>query len=133
MVDYTRTLVGLSWFFFSSRRRHTRWTGDWSSDVCSSDLVVDVALQPPALLVLGRDQALAGRLQLVEPGQQLLREPHVSKDQPRPRRQVAGQVLFGRREPITGGLDERERPQGLAAVLDGQGERGLGRRETVAG
>src|SRR5438876_7736803 len=25
-------------FFFSSRRRHTRWTGDWSSDVCSSDL-----------------------------------------------------------------------------------------------
>src|SRR6266581_6338153 len=30
-------------FFFSSRRRHTRWTGDWSSDVCSSDLpgVVD--------------------------------------------------------------------------------------------
>src|SRR6267154_5233502 len=27
-------------FFFSSRRRHTRWTGDWSSDVCSSDLLV---------------------------------------------------------------------------------------------
>src|SRR5690348_5404344 len=26
--------------FFSSRRRHTRWTGDWSSDVCSSDLEV---------------------------------------------------------------------------------------------
>src|SRR5690348_1548717 len=25
------------WFFFSSRRRHTSWTGDWSSDVCSSD------------------------------------------------------------------------------------------------
>src|SRR5690348_17912601 len=28
-------------FFFSSRRRHTRWTGDWSSDVCSSDLHLD--------------------------------------------------------------------------------------------
>src|SRR6267143_6644089 len=27
-------------FFFSSRRRHTRWNCDWSSDVCSSDLVV---------------------------------------------------------------------------------------------
>src|SRR2546426_11492773 len=25
-------------FFFSSRRRHTRLQGDWSSDVCSSDL-----------------------------------------------------------------------------------------------
>src|SRR5437762_5144111 len=29
-------LLGL--FFFSSRRRHTRYIGDWSSDVCSSDL-----------------------------------------------------------------------------------------------
>src|SRR3712207_8933220 len=26
-------------FFFSSRRRHTRYWRDWSSDVCSSDLV----------------------------------------------------------------------------------------------
>src|SRR5690348_6333761 len=31
-------------FFFSSRRRHTRWTGDWSSDVCSSDLTISTAL-----------------------------------------------------------------------------------------
>src|SRR5437763_7795255 len=30
-------------FFFSSRRRHTRYIGDWSSDVCSSDLRVDLA------------------------------------------------------------------------------------------
>src|SRR6266508_5002457 len=28
-------------FFFSSRRRHTIWPRDWSSDVCSSDLVVE--------------------------------------------------------------------------------------------
>src|SRR5699024_11806410 len=28
-------------FFFSSRRRHTRSKRDWSSDVCSSDLVLD--------------------------------------------------------------------------------------------
>src|SRR5437762_9682910 len=27
-------------FFFSSRRRHTRYIGDWSSDVCSSDLLI---------------------------------------------------------------------------------------------
>src|SRR5438477_8166298 len=27
-------------FFFSSRRRHTRLTCDWSSDVCSSDLIL---------------------------------------------------------------------------------------------
>src|SRR5947209_15477546 len=31
----------LFFFFFSSRRRHTRYWRDWSSDVCSSDLVVD--------------------------------------------------------------------------------------------
>src|SRR5215210_3167122 len=28
-------------FFFSSRRRHTRYIGDWSSDVCSSDLLAE--------------------------------------------------------------------------------------------
>src|SRR5439155_8121437 len=33
-------------FFFSSRRRHTRWPRDWSSDVCSSDLM---GSRPPAL------------------------------------------------------------------------------------
>src|SRR5687768_15584923 len=30
--------VGELFFFFSSRRRHTRCSRDWSSDVCSSDL-----------------------------------------------------------------------------------------------
>src|SRR5438270_9487012 len=30
--------VMCSFFFFSSRRRHTRFDCDWSSDVCSSDL-----------------------------------------------------------------------------------------------
>src|SRR5256885_11595256 len=32
-------------FFFSSRRRHTRLQGDWSSDVCSSDLLVALVRQ----------------------------------------------------------------------------------------
>src|SRR2546422_8500102 len=31
-------MVFLCFFFFSSRRRHTRCSRDWSSDVCSSDL-----------------------------------------------------------------------------------------------
>src|SRR2546426_12600574 len=34
-------------FFFSSRRRHTRLQGDWSSDVCSSDLFT-AAFRAPA-------------------------------------------------------------------------------------
>src|SRR6266508_6937024 len=33
-----RYLVFNEFFFFSSRRRHTSWPRDWSSDVCSSDL-----------------------------------------------------------------------------------------------
>src|ERR687897_2490242 len=36
-----RTRVRLCVVFFSSRRRHTRLQGDWSSDVCSSDLALD--------------------------------------------------------------------------------------------
>src|SRR3712207_8954749 len=32
-------ILYLFFFFFSSRRRHTRYWRDWSSDVCSSDLV----------------------------------------------------------------------------------------------
>src|SRR5215213_7698255 len=32
--------VSFLFFFFSSRRRHTRLVSDWSSDVCSSDLLL---------------------------------------------------------------------------------------------
>src|SRR2546429_5365068 len=47
----TRTISIVSFFFFSSRRRHTRCSRDWSSDVCSSDLE-DFAKQKqqPAIL-----------------------------------------------------------------------------------
>src|SRR5688500_19566884 len=43
MIDMLRCVRGLLLFgvFFSSRRRHTRLQGDWSSDVCSSDLLGD--------------------------------------------------------------------------------------------
>src|SRR5256884_900534 len=33
-------VVCVCFFFFSSRRRHTRCSRDWSSDVCSSDLII---------------------------------------------------------------------------------------------
>src|SRR5690625_6912489 len=38
-VTAPQSSVMVACFFFSSRRRHTRWPRDWSSDVCSSDLV----------------------------------------------------------------------------------------------
>src|ERR1039457_7401967 len=39
----------LAFLFFSSRRRHTRLQGDWSSDVCSSDLPRGSAAEPGRL------------------------------------------------------------------------------------
>src|SRR5256885_5024796 len=38
VIYYTCIVWYIIFFFFSSRRRHTRLQGDWSSDVCSSDL-----------------------------------------------------------------------------------------------
>ena len=35
------SIVTMCFFFFSSRRRHTRLVSDWSSDVCSSDLIAE--------------------------------------------------------------------------------------------
>src|SRR5258707_13739140 len=46
-------------FFFSSRRRHTRYWRDWSSDVCSSDLVQH-RVRILTRLALDRNQAIAG-------------------------------------------------------------------------
>src|SRR3989475_3525669 len=40
-------------FFFSSRRRHTRFDYDWSSDVCSSDLLVGRRVDGGLFQVLG--------------------------------------------------------------------------------
>src|SRR3712207_8394526 len=42
----------MCFFFFSSRRRHTRYWRDWSSDVCSSDLELNVTLPLMARNVL---------------------------------------------------------------------------------
>src|SRR5574340_642432 len=57
-------------FFFSSRRRHTRSFGDWSSDVCSSDLRYTCvphpepsSLLPPHTIPLGRPSAPAPSIQ----------------------------------------------------------------------
>src|SRR5882762_11003844 len=49
-------------FFFSSRRRHTRFKCDWSSDVCSSDLEHSV----PVIIVAERDRPIS-RLLLGNP------------------------------------------------------------------
>src|SRR5438067_1424579 len=57
-------------FFFSSRRRHTRSKRDWSSDVCSSDLLNVGTISP------GGTQHLAGELFLSTAGIEALVVPH---------------------------------------------------------
>src|SRR6266496_1242313 len=44
-----RAYVNSSFFFFSSRRRHTRSLRDWSSDVCSSDLEQATVVVVPSM------------------------------------------------------------------------------------
>src|SRR5690606_39482321 len=62
-------------FFFSSRRRHTRFSRDWSSDVCSSDLpgirVAAVAAMGPAM-----NEAPVGVFDSGVGGLSVLREIH---------------------------------------------------------
>src|SRR2546429_1918266 len=44
-------------FFFSSRRRHTRCSRDWSSDVCSSDLLTRTRVPAVAILFAAHDRS----------------------------------------------------------------------------
>src|SRR6266487_4857408 len=90
-------------FFFSSRRRHTRWTGDWSSDVCSSDL----AAEGDVTLIEAHALAHLGVYQTVE---------HRAADPQAERHRLAGLL-----EPdhLAAGLDGPERE--LAPALVGIG------------
>src|SRR2546430_12722353 len=65
-------------FFFSSRRRHTRFDCDWSSDVCSSDL-----------LLLGARSAVCDRGSAEAPAR--LMGPHP------PRRQLLSRAVLADR------------------------------------
>src|SRR6266700_5899040 len=58
MHSFSSSALEISLFFFSSRRRHTRFSRDWSSDVCSSDLTNETVFdelnaKPETLIVLG--------------------------------------------------------------------------------
>src|SRR5207253_8034925 len=73
---------GVEWapvcfFFFSSRRRHTRWPRDWSSDVCSSDLHQHARTRPLKHLQI---------VEVVADGHHLLvREPLLGRHRRQPR------------------------------------------------
>src|SRR5699024_11937106 len=60
--------IKYSYFFFSSRRRHTRSKRDWSSDVCSSDLILAYA---KGLVNLSCEQSLEERIETIARLEQL--------------------------------------------------------------
>src|SRR5690606_38101727 len=56
----------LLFFFFSSRRRHTRFSRDWSSDVCSSDLVtMELGGKSPLMICEDADLDLAADIAMM--------------------------------------------------------------------
>src|SRR5688500_20404305 len=102
-------------FFFSSRRRHTRLQGDWSSDVCSSDLF----------------EGSSGQR---EPEGHEGGEDDEGGDQPEAGR-ARGRALEGRQEAEVLGRSEERRVgkegsgQGLAGEDERQEERRLRREQ----
>src|SRR3989475_6099538 len=62
-IEILRMVFGVSkCFFFSSRRRHTRFDCDWSSDVCSSDLLKEAlrgGREERSILVRDRNRIIA--------------------------------------------------------------------------
>src|SRR5690625_6256198 len=102
-------------FFFSSRRLHTNWPRDWSSDVCSSDLqrpdrlaVLD-GLDVPALVLYGADDAITGQDDHEAMGSTLGTEPV--------------------RVPEAGHLAAVEQPRQVASALTRLHEAALARSE----
>src|SRR5437764_14147303 len=88
-------------FFFSSRRRHTRYIGDWSSDVCSSDLRAGCRRQ------VEKDLAMSGPIRpwIVEVCERGLRCREASQ-KPVP---IDGALLDGRSEERRVGKECRSR------------------------
>src|SRR5690606_40695799 len=71
-------------FCFSSRRRHTRFSRDWSSDVCSSDLVEAnrVAEGPLNAHLIAFRRSLSAVLGSTHPDYQMLRARKVRRSDP---------------------------------------------------
>src|SRR2546422_9540372 len=97
-------------FFFSSRRRHTRCSRDWSSDVCSSDLFPEEGAPGRAVLLTLRDPGDVVRRAALDPPLQraapfvVARSHHLE----------ARQALLGR---DAAGGDRREQRQIERVVL----------------
>src|SRR2546427_7972838 len=64
LLSIRRLCSDILFFFFSSRRRHTRFDCDWSSDVCSSDLNANVHRGAYGLAIRATEAYEAARAKL---------------------------------------------------------------------
>src|SRR5256886_5000659 len=102
-----------SFFFFSSRRRHTRFDCDWSSDVCSSDLVFDTPISEAGIAGAAVGLCFAGWRPVVEMQFDAFSYPameqvvdHVAKMRMRVRGRVDMSITM--RIPAFGGIKGKE-------------------------
>src|SRR3712207_1882953 len=103
-------------FFFSSRRRHTRYWRDWSSDVCSSDLRPGPVARRHREAVLAQQPHVLPERQAAQAGEQPVGEEDAE--------------LLGRvRRPAAGGNGHRTPPgtRGVTATPATAGGPGAGR------
>src|SRR5688500_20139994 len=102
-------LLRMIFFFFSSRRRHTRLQGDWSSDVCSSDLGDDRDVGLAAGLQAGLHGLVGGGEAVGEVGARELAARRALDGRGRSEERRVGKEGRGR-----GGTQERRDKRGVS-------------------
>src|SRR6266568_3694465 len=110
-IVFLRRVSGGWFFFFSSRRRHTRWNCDWSSDVCSSDLLAHHLEHETHVVAPHVETALLGALGDV--GERLGADQVVVADLLGHHLEQQAVLVRGERWGLAGILDARDR------LLDG--------------
>src|SRR3712207_7368920 len=84
--------VCVSFFFFSSRRRHTRYWRDWSSDVCSSDL--------PVVITVYADRSFTFETKTPPAADLLKKAAGIPKGSGKPNREKVGSISRDKIEEI---------------------------------
>src|SRR5256885_2650879 len=109
----------MSFFFFSSRRRHTRLQGDWSSDVCSSDLIHPHEARHWSAAAAARLRDLLALPEVVALGETGLDYHYDHSPRDAQRRAFEAQLTLAReaRKPVV--VHAREADVDVAAMLRG--------------
>src|SRR5690606_40607786 len=128
LICFVIVLAIRVFFFFSSRRRHTRFSRDWSSDVCSSDLERPARSDPPRPAAGCVDQTLCAGQRSVE------RRPlSAAAAAPTPpfSRPAASGTGFWRRDPAIIGHKSPKKSNSVILARQRSEERRVGKECTI--